>query len=229
MGVGDMPEQTQVKVKRPLGHESRTIPDHDEQRLRHDVRQSLAALMLMSSLIDKGRMDDPALAGRLELMRHEIDWMAAVLAPPAPVNAMTLVDLGRLTDEIWGVVAECRRCSMRLVKEPALVVVAEPIALGRSVRNLIENGVRAAGPAGEVEVRVTSSCGSVTVEVADSGPGFGRIPAQERLGLLTVHRFAAEHGGEVLVGDSNLGGASVRLVLPLAAPRPMAQATRTSA
>jgi signal transduction histidine kinase len=229
MGVGEMVEQLQVGVDESPGNRSRPMRGPDEQRLRHDLRQSLAALMLMSALIDKGRMDDPALAGRLELMRHEIDWMAAVLAPPAPAHESSLVDVGRLTDEIWAVVAECRRCSMRLVKEPGLLITADRTALGRSVRNLIENGVRAAGPAGVVEVRVTSSADSVTVEVADNGPGFGRIPAQERLGLLTVHRFAAEHGGDVFVGDSALGGASVRLVLPLAPTPQVAHATRSSA
>jgi hypothetical protein len=52
--------------------------------------------------------------------------------------------------------------------------------------------------------------------VGDSGPGFGRIPPQERLGLLTVRRFASEQHGRLLIEKSRLGGALMRLTLPSA-------------
>jgi signal transduction histidine kinase len=93
-------------------------------------------------------------------------------------------------------------------------VAADPIALRRAVLNMISNACRAAGPNGRVVVRVRVA-GAVTVEVADSGPGFGAGPAgMASLGLGIVRRIATDHGGDLRIGHSTLGGASVQLTLP---------------
>ena len=71
----------------------------------------------------------------------------------------------------------------------------------------------------------------VELVVADSGPGLPSSNLRELLmrstkphgmgvGLLTVQSIACRHGGALHLGHSNpLGGAEVRLRLPLATPR----------
>ena len=101
-------------------------------------------------------------------------------------------------------------------------------ALGRVVRNLVENAVRHASGA----VRVTVAAGAVVVE--DDGPGvpegerervferFVRLDeARERgaggtgLGLAIAREIARDHGGDVTLGESELGGLGARLSLPV--------------
>lgn len=189
-----------------------------EQRLRHDLRQSLGAVMALVSIIESNPLLVPEVLERLDQIQREADWMAKILANrDTDPEYVRVVDIGEAVSESWAVVAACAPCLVRLVREPAAHAMVDPVALRRSTRNLIENAVRAVGDHGTVEVRVLTRGAEVVVEVADDGPGFGRIPAQQGLGLLTVRRFVARFGGSFVVGVSELGGASVRLGLPAVA------------
>jgi len=186
-----------------------------EQRLRHDLRQSLGAVMALVAIIERIPQMSPVALERLDQIQREADWMAKILATGDTERAQVqVVDIGDAVSESWAVVAAYAPCSVRLVRESAAHAIVDPVALRRSARNLIENAVRAAGPRGSVEVRVLAGGGGVLIEVADSGPGFGNVPAQQGLGLVTVRRFASRWGGSLTVGTSELGGALVTLTLP---------------
>ncbi len=169
--------------------------------------------MALAAVVEHRRIDDPSTRGDLQLMKAELDWMSQALAGHAEPETESLLEVGVEVAHSWQAVASSGGCTVRLVRDPGLWVRADQVGLRRSVRNLIDNAVRAAGPAGEVEVRASAHGGSVEVEVSDSGPGFGKIASQQRLGLKTVQSFAEDHAGRVDVGSSHLGGASVRLVL----------------
>jgi signal transduction histidine kinase len=118
-------------------------------------------------------------------------------------------------------------------------VVADPVALGRVVRNLADNAARHAS--GRVHLacgRDAAVPGAVWIEISDDGPG---IPAQDRervfdrfvrldeartrsdggsgLGLAIVRGLVTAHGGRVTVLDGSvLPGARVRVWLPAQPP-----------
>lgn len=204
-GVAEGPRPTDLRSKR-------------DQRLRHDLRQSLGAVMALVSIIESNPLLVPGVLERLDQIQREADWMAKMLAnQDTDPQQIREVDIGEAVSESWAMVAACAPCMVRLVREPTAHALADPVALRRSTRNLIENAVRAVGADGIVEVRVLARGDAVVVEVADDGPGFGKIPPQQGLGLVTVRRFAARFGGSFAVGTSELGGALVSLRLPVAA------------
>jgi C4-dicarboxylate-specific signal transduction histidine kinase len=93
--------------------------------------------------------------------------------------------------------------------------------------NLLENAAEAAGPCGQV-LSVTSAADShVVVEIHDSGPGLSdeasrslfepTITFKKRgmgLGLSIARKSALLNGGDIMLVESELGGAGFRVVLP---------------
>ena len=93
--------------------------------------------------------------------------------------------------------------------------------------NLLRNAVQAS-PGGRVRVSWSGGGTDVTFIIEDDGPGlFPEIRARifepffttkgalgTGLGLSVVQRIAHEHGGSVVAGDSELGGAAFHLILP---------------
>jgi signal transduction histidine kinase len=101
------------------------------------------------------------------------------------------------------------------------IVAGDPDALGRALRNLLDNAVAATDGRGHIDVEVQRSDGAVRTRVSDDGPG---VPPDERerifegfvrlddaarpgagLGLAIVRRIAQQHGGEVSCDDAALG------------------------
>lgn len=129
----------------------------------------------------------------------------------------------------------------RTLTGPGAVALADPEQLTGIVGNLLDNAVRAAGPAGAVEVSVHRLEDRACVDVLDSGPG---VPERERervferlvrldvgraqagggsgLGLAIARGYARAHGGDVrcLEPPAGGGGALFRLALPALDPPP---------
>ena len=93
-------------------------------------------------------------------------------------------------------------------------VIGQRAQLDRVLSNLIENAAHAGRGVVHVEVRTTD--GRVQVSVDDDGPGLLRGAGGVSLGLVIVDRLVREHGGQVVVEDSVLGGTRVEMTLPAA-------------
>jgi len=104
--------------------------------------------------------------------------------------------------------------------------------LGRAVRNLMENALRAAGAStgrsGEVVVRVERNDGIARIAVLDSGPGvrpenlqrifdpyFSTHDTGTGLGLPIARRIVEEHGGGIIARNRPEGGLEVTITLPV--------------
>jgi signal transduction histidine kinase len=101
--------------------------------------------------------------------------------------------------------------------------------LERALYNLLLNACEAAPPlGGKVDVTAAEVAGSITISVADNGPGIAES-IRERLfhpfvsfgkengtglGLAVVHKIVQDHGGEIVVERTAQGKTVFRIVLP---------------
>jgi nitrogen fixation/metabolism regulation signal transduction histidine kinase len=103
--------------------------------------------------------------------------------------------------------------------------------LGRAVRNLMENALRANGGRGTIKVLLEVRGAQASLRVADTGPGvdpkmlrrifdpyFSTYDTGTGLGLAITRRIVEEHGGEIEARNLEAGGLEVELLLPLTPP-----------
>jgi signal transduction histidine kinase len=127
--------------------------------------------------------------------------------------------------------------------DPAVELSGRPGEMNYVFMNLIDNALRAVGSSGRVEVRAGRESDDFVFEVADSGPG---VPEDRRrwifepfattrstdgtgLGLYIARKVVIDHGGDISVSTSSLGGALFRVRIPTAAAQRRIGARRGSA
>ena len=190
-----------------LARRSSAPPDPQLLARLDDLAQRLARrvddLVLLSTLDERPPLDRQP-TDLLELVRSE----AATMSVGDAATAITVVG-----HETTAMVDE------RLVS--------------RAVRNLLSNACRYA--VRTVRAEVDASGDRVWVHVDDDGPGvpaaqrelvmrrFGRLDEAREvdsggagLGLAIAASVAQAHGGDVVVGDADLGGARISLWVPAA-------------
>jgi len=203
---------------RPLVAEPPQVEPFDptrRQRLRHDLRQSVGMVMSLMAIVDHDGTRVPDVLRRLDQVKKEAEWMTTLVSRSGPCAAdIRVVDVGEVVEQAWASAAAGTSCGLQLIRDASVTANVDAVELARAVRNLVDNAVRAAGPAGRVVVEVRGGSSDVAVVVHDNGPGFGNIPAQQGLGLITVRRFTAAYGGRLDVDRGIDGGARVTLLLP---------------
>jgi signal transduction histidine kinase len=209
----------------------------------HELRSPLTALKLQVQLLQRTN-DDATRAEATTTLAAGIDRAARLVEqllalarsePGAPATAPQALDLSELVREAVADTvpqARARGTEFELFADTPVPLSGDKAALGALARNLADNAVRYAPPGSRVELRVTLEAGQPTLQVDDAGPG---IPPAERervfdrfyrrgnndeagsgLGLAIVRSVAAQHGAQVTLGDSALGGLCVRVRFPLA-------------
>ena len=204
----------------------------------HELNTPLAAIRSAGqNLADGVVADDPQVrrygdlvvreGRRLSAMVGQVLEFAGIQAGrrsyrPQPAEVAEIVD-GALADCADALTANGVRVETDIPGDLP-PVMADPEALRRAVRNLVENAVKYGGSEKWVGVRARLEGREVAVTVEDRGPG---IPARERsrifepfyrgahaavgnipgsgLGLAIVRHVAAKHGGRVTV-ESGSGG-----------------------
>ncbi len=211
----------------------------------HELRSPLTALKLQAQLLQRapdaaGRAEAmAALTAGIERAARLVEQLLALARaePGGPAQALQPLDLSEL---VRGVMADCvpfallQGSELSLQADAPVLVRGEPAALAALVRNLVDNALRYGPPAGRVELRVSPGHEGAPplLQVDDNGPG---IPAAERervfdrfyrrnpgstagsgLGLAIVRGVAAQHGAQITLSDSPLGGLRVSLSFPRA-------------
>ena len=202
----------------------------------HELRTPLMALQGEVELAMRhGVGDDPGLLPRIEALSRRLQTrvddlvLLSTLDEQPPLDRQ-LVDLLELvTEEVDSLGSSS--VTTEVVGEPAVAMVDRRL-MEHAVRNLVANARRHAST--RVRVSVTAAGDRALITLDDDGVGvasadraqifqrFGRLDEARThdaggagLGLAIVASVARVHGGEVTVGDSELGGASFRLAVPL--------------
>ena len=166
-----------------------------------------------------------------------MDQLLTLRAPSQPRGPLADVDLVAVANlalaDAAPLAAE-RQAVLELDAPTPCSLRGDSQALRSLVRNLIDNAIVHGGDAPRVNVNVAGTSQSVVLRVDDSGPGiapadrarvFDRFHRPEGsssegsgLGLAIVRAIAAQHGGQVTLADSPLGGLRVDVSLPARPP-----------
>jgi signal transduction histidine kinase len=210
----------------------------------HELRTPIAALQATAETLLREQPDRPRRdrleaqlardTQRLGSLVDDLLNLARLEAQETPsVECVDLTQIAQTLAEDAQARAEPTR--IELTHHRPAVVLGDPDALTRALRNLLDNalGVCLNRPDGEVHLDVNVSATTVTVTVADNGPGvppdqrerifegFVRLPAATHpgfgLGLPIARRIAQQHHGDITC-DQAKTGAQFTLRLPAAPP-----------
>ncbi|MGF1511511.1 MAG: ATP-binding protein [Myxococcota bacterium] len=203
--------------------------------IAHEVRNPLGGIELFGGLLQEDLPEDDPRRKYADRILMELRTLSRVVndfleyaRERAPVRLRTsLADL--VSDACEVVQGQEGHCRVRTDEVSEAYVEADPDRLRSAVLNVLRNACQAAGPEGNVVVRVNANGQTVALTVEDSGPG---IPPEQRtqifepffttkqkgtgLGLALVQKTIREHLGAIEVGASILGGARFTIRLPRA-------------
>jgi two-component system nitrogen regulation sensor histidine kinase NtrY len=169
------------------------------------------------------------------LVSHFSEYARVPSPSPRPTDVSSLVeDIARLHQDLGP--------EVRFESDGPEVFSVDPDQISQVVTNLLKNAVEATSGKSDAKVLVlvtrTKDGREVRISVTDNGPGLSPESAQKifepyfttksggsGLGLPISHRIAVEHGGDLTYTTSPLGGAEFILVLPVAGPPLLAEAT----
>ncbi|OHT21721.1 ATP-binding protein [Edaphosphingomonas haloaromaticamans] len=211
--------------------------------IAHDMRTYLTRLRLRAEFIDDSEQRAKAAA--------DLDEMAALLddtlllakrdgrATPQPQR----IDLATELAAIVALRVDMGDAVTLGAIPPDLAIEATPISLRRMLANLIDNGVRHGG---HVSIEASADDQTVTISVADDGPGvppetlqrlgepFGRLdPSRNRetggagLGLAIVRALADREGATIRFANQPKGGFVATATFPRDNPN-ISRSTRSS-
>jgi heavy metal sensor kinase len=214
----------------------------------HELRTPLTAIRSVGEVGLRERRDDKAYRGIIGSMLEEVDRLASLIdrllrwsrAETGQTKlAQEVINLRELADDVvgyLGVLAEEKQQTLAVAQTGTPWGLGDRQVLRQALIDLVDNGIKYTPEGGGIQVRVSESADSVTIDVIDSGPGvapelrtriFDRYGRGDTAGSgaiggaglgLSISKWAVEaHGGRLTLETSNGVGSTFRITLPRAA------------
>jgi signal transduction histidine kinase len=201
--------------------------------ISHDLRTPITRMRLRTEFIEDEASRRRMLAD-LDQMMSMLESVLSLLRNDRRLEAMTLVDVASTLQLVTDQFTDMGH-KVSYVGPGHAMAMARPDDLCRGVTNLVENAVRFGS---EVTIRLMVAADTMTIDVADDGPGISDADkaamlepfvrgdearnmneaAGFGLGLSIARAIALAHGGELSLHDRRPHGLVVRMDLPLRLP-----------
>ena len=198
--------------------------------ISHDLRTPITRMRLRAEFIED-EVHRRRMLSDLDQMRSMLESVLSFLRNDRKLEAMTLVDVASTLQLVTDQFVDMGHKINYEGPEHAMATV-RPEDLHRSITNLVENAVRFGA---EAAIRLKVSLDTVTIEVADDGPGISDArkdvmlepfvrgddarnmdeAAGFGLGLSIARTIVLAHGGELSLNDRQPHGLIVRIQLPV--------------
>jgi K+-sensing histidine kinase KdpD len=212
----------------------RPAPEADRSQRRqisHDINHELGTIMLLASILTNAPDVGADSRQRARLILGETRWLDQLHRAYEDAvdhngrwhQTSDPIRLDVLAEEIVAAMRLSTTVKIALSTE-AVLAHADRLTFWRSLRNVIDNAIRAVGPKGNVAVTIAEQDGWAVAQVDDDGPGFEAAPAvrlsggipRAPLGLAIVQEMVSSYGGLLEIGTGDLGGSRVRMQVPAA-------------
>jgi two-component system osmolarity sensor histidine kinase EnvZ len=196
----------------------------------HDLKTPLTRLKLELAMMPDGP-DVRSMRGDVAEMEHMLDdYLAFARGEGGEESAVT--DLSELVRDAATAAAKARQTDAIAISTPGpLAVSVKRAALRRCLTNLIDNALKHGR---RVAVTLVRDEKLVEIVIDDDGPGIAAERREEAfrpfhrldegrnlqvggsgLGLAIARDIARAHGGDIVLGDSELGGLKATIRLPV--------------
>jgi signal transduction histidine kinase len=215
-----------------------------EAEILHDLRSPLSVIRVYTDLIQeaarRGELPNQEYLANLE---REIELAERLVGAPASVpEPVELLEKPQNADlvEILGSLATAYRLAHGgririefIAERPQLPVVADPVALQRAFRNVLDNAIKYTPDGGEVRIRAGGAGAQAFVVVKDTGMGMspeerarafdyafrgaGAVASGTRgkgLGLAVTKEILEANGGKISLSSEAGYGSEVTIMLP---------------
>jgi signal transduction histidine kinase len=257
LGEGRAESSREAAAPRAAGQ--LTAQRHPSDELLHDLKSPLSVARIYTDLIAegarRGELPNPEhlanLSREIDLAERLVGGTSAVPRPEAPpaerryessAAAPTVPPPAPAADlvEILGSLATAYRLSNAnrlriefIAERPELPVAADPVALQRAFRNVLENAIKYTPEGGEVRIRAGAAGPHAFVVVKDTGMGMsdddrarafdfafrgaGAVASGARgkgLGLALTKEILEANGGKISLSSEAGFGSEVTILLP---------------
>ncbi|HQR46191.1 MAG TPA: sensor histidine kinase, partial [Thermoanaerobaculia bacterium] len=219
------------------------------QELLHDLKSPLSVVRVYADLIAEGaRRGELPRPEHLTNLSNEIGLMEAMAGvvrplapePPARPARPPETDLVKLLSTLASSYHDAHGEKVRIefvADEESIVVAADPVAVQRALRNILDNAVKYTPPGGQIRIRASVVAQHVFVVISDTGIGMTReeqkrafeyafrgeaaraTGAEGRgLGLALVRELLEGQGGKISLLSEPGHGLEVTILFPLRTP-----------
>lgn len=215
-----------ITMKERIDRYNRTKTDM-LNAVSHDLKSPLTRMRLA---VETGEASKETLLQDIDRMTEMVNGYLAFARGETP-EIEQVTELPATLTRIARDAAPDKKIELDLPNNPAQFY-ARPMALARAFSNIIENAARYA----KKKIKITEHDGSESIEVIIEDDGIG-IPDNRKadalrpfvrlddargdktggtgLGLSIAQTAIENHGGQIFLEDSDMGGLKVRVVLPI--------------